>query len=203
MRRGRPRACRPPPAPSARAVGAARAPVVHARRGRRVTRSRLSVAGGQRHDLLLAGARPAARRRACPRACTTIRSLMPISSGSSEQIIRPPRPTGPARGSARGWLPWRRRRCRGSARRTAAPRVERQPLGQHDLLLVAAGQEPDLLVEAARPQLGRPRPARSTARAGVRSAPARAEPAPDARSRAARCPAPTGPAPGPRPCGPR
>ena len=58
---------------------------------------------------------------------------------AGDEQRRPP-PRRPAGGSARRSPSGRRRRRRGSARRAAAPAAAEQPAGEHDLLLVAAGQ---------------------------------------------------------------
>ena len=68
-------------------------------------------------------------------------------------ITATPRPRD--RGSGRGCPPWRRRRCRESARRRSRSGLGREPLREHHLLLVAAGEEADLLAETARAQLDR------------------------------------------------
>ena len=108
-------------------------------------------AGGSGEHLLLGGARRAARRRSGRRCITRIRSDMPITSGSSLETIRT---ATPVRGELAHQLvdrdAWRRRRCRGWARRAARPAARWRATGQHDLLLVAAGEELHLLVERPR-----------------------------------------------------
>ena len=82
-----------------------------------------SCAGGRDDRPRAPSPPPPSRRRGSspamrPSCITTMRSLTPITSGRSEEIIRMPRPrAGEIAHDARRSPPWRRRRCRGSARR--------------------------------------------------------------------------------------
>ena len=168
---------------------------------RRLRRPR-ACAGGQGHDVLLAGALAAGSSPAMrPSRMTTIRSLIPISSGSSEEIIST---AAPARASSRisSWMAGLGADVDAAGRLVEEqhPRRDGQPLGQDDLLLVAAGQEADLLLEARGHAARRPGEQLGPCRRGAARGQRRRE---RARARAGRCRAPTGRAPGPRPCGPR
>ena len=91
-----------------------------------------------------AGSSPARR----PSRITRMRSLMPISSGSSDEIIRIA--DALAREPAHEIVDAGLGADVDAAGRLVEDqdaRLDREPLGQHDLLLVAAGQEAGLLLE--------------------------------------------------------
>ena len=88
-----------------------------------------------------------------PSRMTSTRSASRITSGSSDETTitdglrrRAPRSGDRSR-------PWRRHRCRASARRTAGCVSRRQPAADDRLLLVAAAEQADRPVEQERPQV--------------------------------------------------
>ena len=104
-------------------------------------------AGGQLEHRLLGRTRPAARRRAGRRASPGSGRTCRSPRAARWRPSARPRPRRPARASARRSRAWRRRRCRGWARPCSTTAgLGGQPAGEHDLLLVAAGEELHLLV---------------------------------------------------------
>ena len=192
-------------------------PVVAQRRGRRRQRPPRSGCGAGRASLAtaapvasatsrssrgLGAGRPRRRARpraspGCGRSCRGSRAARRRSAGRAS----------PCRGQpvdgARGPRPWRRRRCRASARRGSAPSGSRhQRAAEHHLLLVAAGERRDLLrrrrgAVTSSAWMSRADGRALGARAG-RSRPRRAAAAPPARGSRATASS----APGPRAGGP-
>ena len=77
-------------------------------------------------------------------------------------------PLRPGGGSARRSRPWRRRRCRGSARRAGGPGVGQEPAGEDALLLVAAREAGHRDIAAGRLDRAAARWTRRTARRSAR-----------------------------------
>ena len=120
------------------------------------TASSASCAGGQGDDLLLGGA---AGQLAGDAALVHHDDAVAHADQLGQLGRDHQRSAVPWRGQVADQLvdgrPWRPTSMpRVGSSNSSTPRLEGQPLGQHDLLLVAAGQEPHLLLEAGRPQLG-------------------------------------------------
>ena len=116
------------------------------RRGRRVGRPDLARAANMTRSSVASRCAISAVTR--PSCRTRIRSLMARTSGRSLEIRKMPGPRRPGRTRSGGPRPSRRCRRRGSARRGSALAASDQPLGDDDLLLVAARERLGKLVDA-------------------------------------------------------